>query len=63
VCFKKANKDRQLPTKIKIIMKNKSHSNDVFIGKGDLNGKGVYANRAFKKGEMITGGATKDDVS
>ena len=27
--------------------------NDVFIGKGKLLGKGVYANRDFKKGEIV----------
>jgi len=27
-------------------------SNDVFIGKGDLDGKGIYAKRDFKKGEI-----------
>lgn len=26
---------------------------DVFIGKGNLDGKGVYANRHFKKGEVV----------
>ncbi len=26
---------------------------DVIIGKGNLAGKGVYANRAFKKGEVV----------
>ncbi len=26
---------------------------DVFIGKGNLHGKGVYAGRSFKKGEVI----------
>lgn len=35
--------------------------NDLIIGKGNLAGKGVYANRDIKKGEMITGDATKDD--
>ena len=28
-------------------------NNDVIIGKGNLAGKGVYANRAFKKGEVV----------
>ena len=27
--------------------------NDVVIGKGNLAGKGVYANRNFKKGEIV----------
>ena len=27
--------------------------NDVIIGKGNLTGKGVYANRDFKKGEVV----------
>ncbi len=27
--------------------------NDVVIGKGNLAGKGVYANRNFKKGEVV----------
>lgn len=27
--------------------------NDVVIGKGNLVGKGVYANRNFKKGELV----------
>ncbi|MDF2941025.1 MAG: hypothetical protein K0R66_1667 [Gammaproteobacteria bacterium] len=27
--------------------------NDVFIGKGDLAGKAVYANRDFKAGEIV----------
>ncbi|MEK7082831.1 MAG: SET domain-containing protein [Patescibacteria group bacterium] len=27
--------------------------NNVFIGKGNLAGKGVYANRDFKKGEVV----------
>jgi hypothetical protein len=27
--------------------------NDVIIGKGNLDGKGVYANRNFKKGEVV----------
>lgn len=26
---------------------------DVYIGKGNLSGKGVYANRSFKKGEIV----------
>lgn len=26
---------------------------DVIIGKGDLDGKGIYANRDFKKGEIV----------
>ena len=26
---------------------------DIIIGKGNLAGKGVYANRAFKKGEVV----------
>lgn len=37
--------------------------NDLIIGKGDLAGKEVYANRDFKKGEMITTDATRDDIS
>lgn len=28
-------------------------SNDVIVDKGNLNGKGVYANRDFKKGEVV----------
>lgn len=27
---------------------------DVIIGKGNLTGKGVYANKDFKKGEIVT---------
>lgn len=27
--------------------------NDIFIGKGNLAGKGAYANRNFKKGESV----------
>jgi len=27
--------------------------NDVIIGRGNLAGKGVYANRNFKKGEVV----------
>ena len=27
--------------------------NDIIIGKGNLDGKGVYANRNFKKGEVV----------
>lgn len=27
--------------------------NDLIIGKGNLAGKGVYANRGFKKGEIV----------
>jgi hypothetical protein len=26
---------------------------DVFVGKGNLAGKGIYANRDFKKGEIV----------
>lgn len=33
---------------------------DVYIGTGKLAGKGVYAARDFKKGEMITINATKE---
>lgn len=29
------------------------HSPDVIVGKGKLAGKGVYANRDFKKGEVV----------
>lgn len=28
-------------------------SNDILIGKGNLAGKGVYANKDFKKGEVV----------
>ena len=31
----------------------KANANSVIIGKGNLAGKGVYANRNFKKGEIV----------
>jgi len=29
------------------------YMDDVYVGEGDLAGKGVYANRDFKKGEVV----------
>lgn len=34
-------------------LRDKLHMNDVVVGKGSLAGKGVYANRNFKKGEIV----------
>ena len=35
---------------------------DVIIKRGKIFGKGIYANRDFKKGEEITTDSTKDDI-
>ena len=35
---------------------------DVIIKKSEIHGKGVYANRDFKKGEEITGDYSKENI-
>ena len=36
---------------------------NVTIGKGKIFGKGIFANKNFKKGEEITTDASKDDAN
>lgn len=37
---------------LKMVIKNSN--NNVFIGEGNLDNKGVYANKTFKKGEEFS---------